>query len=414
MYPNSATTSGGQFSANFAVANLFNENRTNATDTLAAATANSGRGYATSDPPAGSYPVTIVFEFNDSVDLSRFYLWNNATNATVASKGIKEFSLKFFDAPGGAAGSGNQIGATYSASAAQGPTSGNYAAEQFTFTSSYSSVRSVELVIANNHIGSSWAGIRELAFEGETSSPPFSDPSIKRVLVYLLGGQSNADGYGDTADLTTQEQQPTTTVPFYHGNGGGQSPLAAHQWINLQPGSGSKSGNAGRFGPELSFGRDMDQTLGSEKSRIAIIKHTVGGTNLYANWKAGGDATTTGDGAIYQGFQSTVAAALADLTTHYPNATIQLEGMIWHQGEGDVNGAQHNNYQQNLNNFIADVRLTYGAMLRFVIVQLSNNQWPASDSTLQSRCDVIQTAQKAVADSSVYNGMTTTSDLAVI
>ncbi len=407
VYPDAATTTGGEFNTNFSVTNVFNEGLTSLSDTLDAAALNSEKGYA-SEESAG-FPVTLTLEFSVWQDLQAFYLWNNATSATISSKGVKDFTLKFYDSSGGAVGGGDQVGSDYISSAAQGPTSGNYAAEQFIFPSTYVGVKSVDLIIDNNHLGSSWVGLRELAFDGEVS---LADPSVTRVLVYLVGGQSNADGYGIASELPIADQAPTPEVRFYHGNGGGESALTAHEWIDLQTGSGSKSGNAGGFGPELQFGRDVHAQLGAEKSRIAIIKHTVGGTNLYADWIAGGDASTSGDGAIYQAFQTTVANGLAGLVSFFPNAIIQIEGMIWHQGEGDVNGGEHNNYQTNLTNFIADLRLTYGSELRFVIAQLSNNQWSAGDATKQARCDVVQAAQQSVADASAYNGLIATEGLA--
>lgn len=409
-YPDSATSTGGEFNGSFGLDNLMDEGALLSTTELDATAAASGIAYATADGPTGGFPVTITLEFASAKEVDAFYLWNNATNTTIARKGIKDFTLRFFDAAGGG---GSQIGSDYIASAAQAPITGTYAPEGFVFSSTYSGVRSVQLIIHDNHLGSSWVGAREIAFQA-MDTPPVNNPEVTKVLVYLVGGQSNADGYGIPAELSSADQLPTPSVRFYHANAGGQSPLTADQWIDLQPGSGSKSGNAGRFGPELQFGRDMDTALGAVRCKVAILKHTLGATNLYSDWAAGGDATTSGDGPVYQAFQTTVAAGLASLGALYPNASIQIEGMIWHQGEGDVNGGQQNNYQTNLTNFIADLRLTYGAQMKFVIVQLSNSQWSASATTTQARVDVVQAAQQSVADASPLNGMTMTSDLDVL
>lgn len=410
IYPATAVSTGGEFHTDFRANNMMNEAVMNPLSTLSATASNADRGYASLSDP--SLPMIITLDFTTEKDIKAFYLWNNASNATISSKGIKDFTLKFYDNNGGSAGGGSQVGSDYVNSAAQGPISGIYAAQQFIFSSTYIGVKSVDLIVSNNHVGSSWVGLRELAFDAEAEIP--SDSPIKRVLVYLLGGQSNADGYGTTSELSAQDQAVSPNIPFYHGNAGGLSPLPAQQWIGLQPGSGSKSGNLGGFGPELNFGRKMDENLGAENVRIAVIKHTLGATNLHTNWKAGGTASTEGDGGVYQNFQATVSSGLASLATTYPNAVIQIEGMVWHQSESDTLTGDHLDYQANLTNFIIDLRLTYGSGMKFVIVQSSNSQYTAGNTVIQSRADVVQAAQQAVADSSPYNGMTSTSDLAVI
>lgn len=166
VYPTSLTTTGGQFSGNFSVENLINEACKSPADSLSATANNSEKGYATQNPPVGGYPVVITFNFLTSQDLEAFYLWNNATSSTIASKGIKNFSLTFFD---GVGGSGSQVGNIYSGAATQGPVTGDYTAQQFTFATSYEGVRSVQLSITDNHIGSSWVGAREIAFESEST-----------------------------------------------------------------------------------------------------------------------------------------------------------------------------------------------------------------------------------------------------
>jgi hypothetical protein len=260
---------------------------------------------------------------------------------------------------------------------------------------------------ANNHNPSSnFVGMREIAFNGSVT--PISGPSPERVIVYLVGGQSNADGYGVTGQLSSPLQSPQPDIDFYQGNGGGNSPLPANQWIRLQPGSGSMAGNTGGFGPELSFGIGLHQALGSEGARIAVIKHTKGATSLHTDWFPGGNATTTGDGLLYQAFQATVSGGLASLAALYPAATIQVEGMIWHQGEADAGNATNAaNYQANLTTFIADVRATYGSGVKFGIVQLGNTQ-TALDPTRRA---TVKTAQATVADASPRNYLVITDDL---
>ncbi len=111
----------------------------------------------------------------------------------------------------------------------------------------------------------------------------------------------------------------------------------------------------------------------------------------FSDWKAGGDNTKSGDGGNYQTFQTTVTNGLAALALAYPNAVIELVGMAWLQGESDTGDAA--SYQTNLTNFIADVRLTYGADLRFVVIRLSDGQTNTNASGLAT----VRAAQTAVA-----------------
>ena len=178
---------------------------------------------------------------------------------------------------------------------------------------------------------------------------PAKNPS--RVRVFLQGGQSNSDGRGDT---TGQPSYPD--IDFYYNTNHIHDVGVIEKLTTLFPGA-SRDYN---LGPELSFGRRLADTLGCDanNTRLAIIKHAEGGTSLYSNWKAGGNATTTGDGAEYVTFQQTVAKGMAALANKYPNAEITLEGMIWMQGETDAQNGQGSGYFGNLTNFITDVRAT--------------------------------------------------------
>jgi hypothetical protein len=407
IYHDSATTDGGVFNDNAAydIGNLKNGGYTSPSSTENANVGAINLSYATKNPPTGGYPVTITLDFDGIASLEAFHLWNhsNSGSGTAINQGVNAFSLTFYDGPGG---TGAQIGSTFNDNAAKAPATGNYTAESFTFAGPYAGVRSIVMTADNHNPGSNFVAMREIGFTGTVT--PIPPSSYEKVVVYLVGGQSNADGYGITSQLSTELQLPQPDIDFYHGNGGGNSPLAANQWINLQPGSGSMAGNAGGFGPELNFGIGIHQAVGSQNARIAVIKHTRGGTSLHTDWFPGGDATTTGDGPDYQAFQTTVNNALASLAVSYPGATILLEGMVWHQGEADA-GSDTNagNYQTNLTNFIADLRATYGSGLRFGIAQLSNNQ----TSLNPTRLATVKAAQAAVAAANPLNYLIATDDV---
>jgi hypothetical protein len=74
------------------------------------------------------------------------------------------------------------------------------------------------------------------------------------------------------------------------------------------------------------------------------------------------DVGTTGNSGVV-----TIAAA-------YPLATLDLQSIVWMQGESDAVASSSSLYQANLSAFIADVRSTYGSSLPFVIARLSSQQ----------------------------------------
>lgn len=219
------------------------------------------------------------------------------------------------------------------------------------------------------------------------------------VLVYLQGGQSNADGRASTSGLPTSPvnlQQPQADVAYFFHTQGSAHALDS-MLTTLRPGMSETS----RFGPEITFGRDMaDYFSGTPSVSVAVIKYGNGGTNLHTQWKAGGvrRTPTTGDGSEYVTFQNTVTAGLAAISAANPGDTVTIAGMTWMQGESDNNSAANASaYETNLTNFIADVRATYGANLPFVIGEIAVNGGNTNTATIRA-------AQAAVAAADSLTG----------
>lgn len=236
--------------------------------------------------------------------------------------------------------------------------------------------------------------------EKPVTNPPVS--TVSRLRILLIAGQSNADGRAVVSGLPTSLQSPQADVDFYYKTQGNAATLTT-----LRPGLTETS----QFGPEILLGRRFaDLHSGEAGTRVAIIKYANGGTNLYSQWKAGGDATTTGDGTEYVTFQQTVSSGLAALAAAHPSAALELESMVWMQGESDTNSLTYANaYQVNLATFIADVRATFGANLPFIIGRLSDGQ-TANDAT---GMDIIQAAQDAVAASDPLTEIVNTNGFAL-
>lgn len=224
-----------------------------------------------------------------------------------------------------------------------------------------------------------------------------STVTVERVRVYLVAGQSNADGRAVTTNLSAALQQPQTNIDFYY-NG---------TLTTLRPLTSSGS----QFGPEITFGQRLATLVNADATnRIALIKYAVGGTTLYSDWKANGTVTTNGEGARYISFQQTVTNGWKALLSAYPTATFSLEGMIWMQGESDVPSASAA-YFSNLTNFIADVRLTYNSpRLPFIVGRLAAGQTGAGNATLLA---VVRQAQTDVAAADPWTGLVDTDSFAL-
>jgi hypothetical protein len=226
----------------------------------------------------------------------------------------------------------------------------------------------------------------------------FASPwaQAKTVEVFLLGGQSNADGRAAVSGLPTNLQQPQFDVDFFFRVEGYH--LYEDQLIALMPGCTESS--LSDFGPEITFGRGMaDSYADDPNTSVAIIKYANGGSSLYSDWIAP-------SGPDYLAFKDTITAGLDTLRAQYPGDTVRVGGMIWMQGENDsLSDVYAKAYESNLTSFIADVRSNYGADLPFVIGRLSANQiglsYPAGVQTVRN-------AQTAVADADSRVGLVDT------
>ena len=205
------------------------------------------------------------------------------------------------------------------------------------------------------------------------------------VRVFLLGGQSNMSGRAEGANFPANLQTPVGSVFFYNGfdSGGLQENLMNSVQINTS--------ETGQTGPEVSFAASLRDSFPA--TPFAFIKYAEGGTSLASDWAPGGDGTASGDGIHYQNFQTIVTNAMTQFQLASPGDTFSIEGFLWTQGERDAKtGRSTAQYQTDLANFVADVRLTYGADIPFLYSRLSDNQIDMTPAQLSS----IQTAQDNV------------------
>jgi hypothetical protein len=187
--------------------------------------------------------------------------------------------------------------------------------------------------------------------------------------LYIVAGQSNAMGQASlNSELSTTLQMPQANVPTYY-NGA---------WQSLQPGMGVTTSN---FGPELTFGRDLAAAMPGET--IGLIKYAVGATTIAEDWKPG--ATTATRGPQYIGLLQTIQNAIGALGS---NATPEIVGVAWMQGESDAIEGFGAQYQTNLTNFITQLRTDLGTPhLKFGIAQILSC-WDNSAIVRQAQANV--------------------------
>ena len=214
--------------------------------------------------------------------------------------------------------------------------------------------------------------------DGTDGMPDTGTPSDGTVDVYLLAGQSNMAGYGQTVSLPPSLRVAQDDAFVYWS----QRP----SWVGLQPSSDLGT----RFmGPEVTFGRALADATGRP---AYLIKHAVGGTDLANFWDPGIAPDDPNMGEGYRVFSQTVSEALAALEAQ--GLTPVVRGMVWMQGESDaVSATSAAAYADNLSALVARVREDTGvAFLPFVAAQIDCR------SVCDAHRDAVNAAMVAVAE----------------
>ena len=199
--------------------------------------------------------------------------------------------------------------------------------------------------------------------------------------VYIAAGQSNMDGRGDSShlvDALAPYAAPQRHALIHYTNPGRENGTGAYQtsWSPLGPGYSIPPNYSGslpstRFGPELSFGKFMSEQTSDRQ--VAIIKVSRGGTNLHTQWDPS-DTPDDPQGHMYAGFAQAVPLAIQALQAQ--GHSVEIRGMIWHQGESDGGGtsdATRVRYEENLTELIQFVRQDLGyPNLPFLIGELES------------------------------------------
>lgn len=196
--------------------------------------------------------------------------------------------------------------------------------------------------------------------------------TVKSYDVYLIAGQSNADGRGYVSDLTgplASYADAQAGVKIFYVNPINKDPVNPNYnsgWTTLAPGY-SIYGTSGplpstRFGFELSLGKAL--AANDPQRNVAFIKVSQGGTSLSTDWDP-----ASGDNFMWRTLANKVPEAMAALTAN--GDTAEIRGIFWHQGESDGGNPT---YQNDLMELIAAVRsLTGKPNLPFAIGELERD-----------------------------------------
>lgn len=221
-----------------------------------------------------------------------------------------------------------------------------------------------------------------------TTAPSVESPAVTTgsppLKVFILAGQSNMEGHGEMNPAFSQGTLDylVTNDPANYGHlkNGANWAVWDDVWISYKRGgttllNGDLSAGYGvasdTIGPELQFGVEMGNYLGEQ---VLLIKTAWGGKSLYVDfrpptsgWSVNPPTAAGQQGFWYQQMLSDVTDALSNLPTTFPDyATIgsyELAGFGWHQGWNDrVNNDAVAEYEENMENFIKDVRTDLAAI----------------------------------------------------
>ena len=197
--------------------------------------------------------------------------------------------------------------------------------------------------------------------------------------VFILAGQSNMEGQGKVDHLGKLAADPEKDKTFKHLLAkDGKWAVRDDVWIcYFGRCSGVKKGaltvgygaNDALIGPELQFGHVVGDHFDNQ---VLLIKIAWGGKSLAKDSRppsSGGEV-----GPYYKKVLAHVREALVDIKKYFPDYDgrgYEIAGLGWHQGWNDrVNQAYNDAYEENLSNFIRDIRKDLGVKdLPFVIAE---------------------------------------------
>jgi len=155
--------------------------------------------------------------------------------------------------------------------------------------------------------------------------------------VFVLAGQSNMAGRGDTSELSAPYDSPQPDVKMWNGSG----------WSTLAPGNND-------HGPELSLGRTLADHYGET---IYFVKRAEGAASLAPDPARPDKSWDPATGTLYGELKTRVEDALANL-----GGGPEVKGFFWMQGEADSKDEAHAGaYLTNFHDLIALAKADFDA-----------------------------------------------------
>jgi len=199
--------------------------------------------------------------------------------------------------------------------------------------------------------------------------------------IFIILGQSNADGRGFVSGLDTWNINPNLTIPeaeIFNPATNTFQPLKFGTNSNSNPSNALGTSTDTQFGVELNMANHLTEKYG----RVGFIKLASGGTGLHNFWLP--SLSNLGYSIFKNSYLDPALLALA-------NTDYEIAGFIWIQGENDaVDNRSTLQYQADLVSLVSQIRIdTAKPNLPAYIVQLAYRN---SDTSLPPYLN-IRTAQ---------------------
>jgi len=209
----------------------------------------------------------------------------------------------------------------------------------------------------------------------------------KKIKVFILAGQSNAQGHGDLGPVTTAgtlehfyANRQSNQYDFIKDNSSNWA-TRSDVWVrydteqnvlltdDLKVGYG---GYSGQIGPEYGMGHALGKHFNDQ---VLLIKTAWGGKSLAVDFRPPSAGGTTGP--YYTKMINDIKAAINNIATEfsgYSGEAIEIAGFVWFQGWNDGGSdAYLNEYQSNLINLIKDVPTDLNVPNLPILVGLTGN-----------------------------------------
>lgn len=169
--------------------------------------------------------------------------------------------------------------------------------------------------------------------------------------VYIIAGQSNADGRGVNSGISSDLTSKTGAYVYKLYT---QNPNSESHWDELQLAVNNQiaSGTLTQHGVEMRFMNDLNLT---DIQNVFMIKFAVGGTPLASTGDANLDWNISSTGELYDRIRTGVLNNAMNELTHVMRKVPVFRGFIWIQGEGDCVSGRGASYKTNFTNMFNGV-----------------------------------------------------------